>query len=293
MTAYAAELPCLSSNARTAVSSSISMAANISMASQRRCGAMCTAIASPKSTPPSATSSTPSPIRRLLGLLQRARHRLARRTSSNCAAGIGRIVFYTNDDGDTAVEVALKMAFSNALGAGVRTPALGRRGSTLSLQPRLSRRHARRRERRRPRPFPSSLFAPLLFPYTVGCKSALLSLSARSGARDVPNGMRRGAGRTGAKTRRRASPPVVLEPLVQAAAGMDCRAPGRIPAPGAREVTREHNRSLLIADEVAVGFGLTARGRCSPVESGRVHARLFLYLAKGLDRPVICRWPRR
>jgi adenosylmethionine-8-amino-7-oxononanoate aminotransferase len=69
---------------------------------------------------------------------------------------------------------------------------------------------------------------------------------------------------------------VVIEPLVQCAAGMVMHPPGYLR--GVRELTRQHN-VLLIADEVAVGFGRT--GTMFACEQENVSPDL-LCLAKGL-----------
>jgi adenosylmethionine-8-amino-7-oxononanoate aminotransferase len=69
---------------------------------------------------------------------------------------------------------------------------------------------------------------------------------------------------------------VVIEPLVQAAAGMMMHPPGFLR--GVRELTRKHN-VLLIADEVAVGMGRT--GKMFACEQAGVVPD-FLCLAKGL-----------
>jgi adenosylmethionine---8-amino-7-oxononanoate aminotransferase len=69
---------------------------------------------------------------------------------------------------------------------------------------------------------------------------------------------------------------VVIEPLVQAAAGMIMHPPGYLR--GVRELTREHN-VLLIADEVAVGFGRT--GKMFACEHEGVSPDLFC-IGKGM-----------
>ena len=69
---------------------------------------------------------------------------------------------------------------------------------------------------------------------------------------------------------------MVIEPLVQAAAGMVMHPPGYLR--GVRELTRKYD-VLLIADEVAVGFGRT--GRMFACEHEQVTPDL-LCLAKGL-----------
>ena len=71
---------------------------------------------------------------------------------------------------------------------------------------------------------------------------------------------------------------VVIEPLVQAAAGMVTHPPGFLR--GVRELTRRYD-VLLIADEVAVGMGRT--GKMFACEQEGVVPD-FLCLAKGLDR---------
>ena len=61
---------------------------------------------------------------------------------------------------------------------------------------------------------------------------------------------------------------MVIEPLVQAAAGMIMHPPGYLR--GVRELTRKYD-VLLVADEVAVGFGRTGRMFACEHEGG--HAR--------------------
>lgn len=70
---------------------------------------------------------------------------------------------------------------------------------------------------------------------------------------------------------------VVIEPLVQCAAGMVMHPPGFLR--GLRELTRSHE-VLLIADEIAVGFGRT--GRMFACEQEEVVPD-FLCLGKGLS----------
>jgi adenosylmethionine-8-amino-7-oxononanoate aminotransferase len=69
---------------------------------------------------------------------------------------------------------------------------------------------------------------------------------------------------------------VVIEPLIQAAAGMLTHPPGFLR--GLRELTKKYD-VLLIADEVAVGFGRT--GRMFACEHEQVTPD-FLCLAKGI-----------
>jgi adenosylmethionine-8-amino-7-oxononanoate aminotransferase len=69
---------------------------------------------------------------------------------------------------------------------------------------------------------------------------------------------------------------MIVEPVMQGAAGMICQPPGYLAQ--VREVTRRHN-VLLIADEVAVGFGRT--GTMFACEQENVSPDL-LCLAKGI-----------
>ena len=69
---------------------------------------------------------------------------------------------------------------------------------------------------------------------------------------------------------------VILEPVMQGAAGMLPQPPGYLAK--VREVTRQHD-VLLIADEVAVGFGRT--GRMFACEHEGVSPDLMC-LAKGI-----------
>ena len=69
---------------------------------------------------------------------------------------------------------------------------------------------------------------------------------------------------------------MILEPVMQGAAGMIPQPPGYLA--GVREVIRRHN-VLLIADEVATGFGRT--GKMFACELEEVSPDL-LCLAKGI-----------
>ena len=195
---------------------------------------------------------------------------LARRLVERAPEGLTRVFF--SDDGATAVEVALKMAFQYwrqkpdpeprrtrflALGDAYHGDTLG----DVSVGG-VERFHA--------------MFGPLLFPDAPRAEPALLPLPARPGAarlRDRP-AWARSSGSCDAHPGEVAA--VVVEPLVQGAAGMIVHPEGYLQ--GLRELTREHG-TLLIADEVAVGFGRT--GTLFACEQEGVTPD-FLCLAKGL-----------
>ncbi len=177
---------------------------------------------------------------------------LARRLVENAPPGLTR-VFYS-DDGATAVESAIKMAFQYWRQCPTPRP---RKSKYLSLTSAyhgdtlgsvavgdLARFH--------------HLFAPLLFPV----------IHARPGDADQITALvREHADELAA---------VVLEPLVQCAAGMMTAPDGYLRR--VREVTRECG-VLLILDEVAVGFGRT--GTLFACQQEDVSPD-FLCLAKGL-----------
>lgn len=205
----------------------------------------------------------------LLGLANVPSVRLARRLVELAPPGLTR-VFYS-DDGATAVEVALKMAFQFWRQSPQPRPAKTRflalqgayHGDTLGdvSVGDLARFH--------------HLFAPLLFPTLrapnhhcyrcpLGLERATCGVAC---AEELVRLVRAHADTLAA---------VVVEPLLQGAAGM-------IPAPDGylrrvREVTRECG-VLLIADEVAVGFGRT--GNLFACEREGVTPD-FLCVAKGL-----------
>ncbi len=205
----------------------------------------------------------------LLGLSNVPAIRLARRLVELAPPGLNH-VFYS-DDGATAVEVALKMAFQYW-----RQRPDPRPGKTkyLALQGAyhgdtlgdvsvgdLARFH--------------HLFAPLLFPtlrapnpYCYRCPLGLERSRCRIDCADA----------LAAQVREHADElaAVVVEPLVQGAAGMIVAPEGYLQR--VREVTRKHD-VLLIADEVAVGFGRT--GTMFACDQEDV-APDFLCVAKGL-----------
>jgi adenosylmethionine-8-amino-7-oxononanoate aminotransferase len=179
-------------------------------------------------------------------------------------------VFYS-DDGATAVEVALKMAFQYHR---QRPDPRPDKTKFLSLQRAyhgdtlgdvsvgdLARFH--------------HMFAPLLFqtvrapsPYCYRCPLGLQRATCRIDCADaVAELVRQHAGELAA---------VVIEPLVQGAAGMITAPEGHLRR--VREVTRQHD-VLLIADEVAVGFGRTGTMFACSQENVVPD---FLCLAKGL-----------
>lgn len=195
--------------------------------------------------------------------------RLARRLVELAPAGLQHVFF--SDDGATAVEAALKMAFQYwrqredprpektcylALGEAYHGDTLG----SVSVGG-VERFHA--------------MFEPLLF--------EVLRVPAPDMYR-LPEGVTRDTALAyhleqlekvlAAEHRRIAA--MIVEPLVQAAAGMIVHPPGYLR--GVRELTRRYD-VLLIADEVAVGMGRT--GRLFACEHEDVAPDL-LCIAKGL-----------
>jgi adenosylmethionine-8-amino-7-oxononanoate aminotransferase len=205
----------------------------------------------------------------LLGVSNVPAIRLARRLVELAPPGLTRVFF--SDDGATAVEVAVKMAFQFwrqcprprpektrflALGGAYHGDTLG----DVSVGD-LARFH--------------HLFQPLLFPTLRApspyCYRCPLGLERNSCRTDCVEALERLV-----KEQADSLAAVVIEPLVQGAAGMITAPPGFLRR--VREVTRAHD-VLLIADEVAVGFGRTGTlFACS--QEGVVPD--FLCLAKGL-----------
>jgi adenosylmethionine-8-amino-7-oxononanoate aminotransferase len=205
----------------------------------------------------------------LLGLANVPAVRLARRLVELAPPGLTR-VFYS-DDGATAVEVALKMAFQYWRQRRDSRPDKTRflalqgayHGDTLGdvSVGDLARFH--------------ELFKPLLFPtvrapnpYCYRCPLALDRATCAMKCADALADLVRTHADTLAA--------VVIEPLVQGAAGMITAPAGFLRR--VRDVTRDHD-VLLIADEVAVGFGRTGRMFACSQEDVRPD---FLCLAKGL-----------
>ncbi len=206
----------------------------------------------------------------LLGVSHPSAIELARRLVERAPEGLTRVFF--SDDGATAVEVALKMAFQfwrqkpdGAQPRRTRFVALegAYHGDTLGDASLGGVDRFR------------ALFAPLLFeplrapiPYCYRCPLGLdrpdcgLACLAELGKL-----LEAHPGEVAA---------VVVEPIVQGAAGMVVHPEGYLL--GLRELTRRHD-TLLIADEVAVGFGRT--GSLFACEREGVSPD-FLCLAKGL-----------
>ena len=194
---------------------------------------------------------------------------LARQLSERAPEGLTRVFF--SDDGATAVEVAIKMAFQYWRQKRVSEPerthfiALGGayHGDTLGdvSVGGVDRFH--------------TMFGPLLFPTLRApiphCYRCPLGLErptcAMACLAEVDRLLASHPGRVVA---------VIAEATVQGAAGMVVHPEGYLA--GLRELTRKHN-TLLIADEVAVGFGRT--GTLFACEQEGV-APDFLCLAKGL-----------
>ena len=185
----------------------------------------------------------------LLGLANVPSIELAERLVGLAPEGLAR-VFYS-DSGSTAVEVALKMAFQHFRQRG--RPAKQRflaltgayHGDTLGAVAvgGIDLFH--------------QIFHPLLFQVErVPPDATALDAVLRARCREIAA--------------------FVLEPLIQGAAGMLVQPPGFLRR--AADLCREHE-VLLIADEVATGFGRT--GTMFACEQQDVHPD-FLCLAKGL-----------
>jgi adenosylmethionine-8-amino-7-oxononanoate aminotransferase len=205
----------------------------------------------------------------LLGLGNEPAAKLARRLVELAPVGLTRVFF--SDDGATAVEVALKMAFQYwrqcpgprpektqflALSGAYHGDTLG----DVSVGD-LARFH--------------QLFSPLLFPtlrapspYCYRCPLGLERTQCRIDCFERLADL--------VKTHHERLAAVVIEPLVQGAAGMITAPDGFLAK--VREVTQAHD-VLLIADEVAVGFGRT--GTLFACQQEDVVPD-FLCLAKGL-----------
>lgn len=194
---------------------------------------------------------------------------LARRLVEVAPPGLTRVFF--SDNGATAVEVALKMAFQywrqcpnpqpqKTLFLSLRGAYHGDTLGDVSVGD-LARFH--------------HLFAPLLFPtvrapqhYCYRCPLGLERSTCRIDCvEELARLVREHADRLAA---------VVVEPLMQAAAGMIAAPSGYLRR--VRDITCESN-VLLIADEVAVGFGRT--GSLFACSQENVSPD-FLCLAKGL-----------
>jgi adenosylmethionine---8-amino-7-oxononanoate aminotransferase len=205
----------------------------------------------------------------LLGMAHPTTVKLARRLVEIAPTGLHHVFF--SDDGATAVEVALKMAFQYWRQCETPRPKRTKylawdnayHGDTLGSVSvsGVARFH--------------EMFRPLLFD--------VIRLPAPDTYR-LPAGVTRASacdyylGQLEAALREHGPSlaAVVIEPLLQAAAGIVTHPPGFLR--GVRELTRQHG-ILLIADEVAVGMGRT--GKMFACEHEQV-APDFLCLAKGL-----------
>jgi len=200
----------------------------------------------------------------LLGLAHPAAIVLARRLTELAPPGLTKVFF--SDDGSTAVEVALKLAFQYWRNRGRNDKRLflklanAYHGDTLGAVSVGG------------IPLFHEIYRPLLFdtleapaPYCYRCRhredcdlQCLAVLEEQVAAHQQELAA------------------VIIEPLMQGAAGMIPQPPGYLAR--VREATRRHG-VLLIADEVATGFGRT--GRMFACEHENVSPDL-LCLAKGL-----------
>ncbi|MHB8903323.1 MAG: adenosylmethionine--8-amino-7-oxononanoate transaminase, partial [Thermoguttaceae bacterium] len=183
--------------------------------------------------------------------------------------GLGHVFF--SDDGATAVEVALKMAFQYWRQCPEPRPRKTRyvaladayHGDTLGSVSvgGVARFHA--------------MFEPLLFPTDrLVCPNPYRPPAGVSESGVLQHAVAQLESVLAATHGEIAA--MVIEPLVQAAAGMIVHPPGYLKA--VRELTRKYD-VFLIADEVAVGMGRT--GRMFACEHEGVSPD-FLCLAKGL-----------
>jgi len=205
----------------------------------------------------------------LLGVTHGPAAELARGLVERAPEGLTRVFF--SDDGATAVEVALKMAFQYFRQKAQPEPQRTRflalsgayHGDTLGdvSVGGVERFHA--------------MFGPLLFPALRApaphCYRCPVGRRPDECAREcltaVEQLLEAHEGEVAA---------IVVEPLVQGAAGMIVHPEGYLRA--LREISRRHG-ALLIADEVAVGFGRT--GTLFACERESVTPD-FLCLAKGI-----------
>jgi adenosylmethionine-8-amino-7-oxononanoate aminotransferase len=223
----------------------------------------------------------------LLGMAHPTTVKLARRLVEIAPAGLNHVFF--SDNGATAVEVALKMAFQywrqRAVSAARREPRPPEH-SPLTTQHSLS--------KTKYLAFDNAYHGDTLGSVSVGGVARfhemfrpLLFDVIRLAAPDryrLPAGVTRDTAcvyyleqfEGAIREHHRDLAAVVIEPLVQCAAGMLTHPPGFLR--GVREITRRYN-VLLIADEVAVGMGRTGKMFASEHEGVTPD---FLCLAKGL-----------
>jgi adenosylmethionine-8-amino-7-oxononanoate aminotransferase len=208
-----------------------------------------------------------------LGMSHPTTIKLAKRLVDMAPAGLEHVFF--SSDGASAVEVAMKMAFQYwrqcdspqldrttflAVGNGYHGDTLG--ACSVSGVSRFQ-----------------AVFQPLLFPVLRGpCPDSYRIPSEANGA--LANGALKEyyLDRYEAILRQHASSiaAIIVEPLVQGAAGMIVHPPGFLA--GLYELSRKYN-TLLIADEVAVGIGRT--GKMFACEHESISPDL-LCLGKGL-----------
>jgi adenosylmethionine-8-amino-7-oxononanoate aminotransferase len=204
-----------------------------------------------------------------LGMSNPTTIQLAKRLVDLAPAGISRVFF--SDSGATSVEVALKMAFqywqqrSNPRPAKTRYLAFDAayHGDTLGSVSvgGVARFHA--------------MFRPLLFDVVRAPTPDMYRRPADISAERALE-YYLGEFRRLLVEHHKELAAVVIEPLMQCAAGMVAHPPGFLR--GVRDLTREYD-VLMIADEVAVGMGRT--GRMFACEHEGVSPD-FLCLAKGL-----------
>ena len=200
----------------------------------------------------------------LLGLAHPSAIMLARRLAQVAPAGLTKVFF--SDDGSTAVEVALKLAFQYWQNRGRQDKrrflklSNSYHGDTLGSVSVGG------------IPLFHQVYHSLLFdtleapsPYCYRCPHRGDCREQCLAALEEQVAMHHGE-----------LAAVILEPIIQGAAGMLPQPPGYLAK--VREVTRKHN-VLLIADEVAVGFGRT--GRMFACEHEQVSPDLMC-LAKGI-----------
>jgi adenosylmethionine-8-amino-7-oxononanoate aminotransferase len=200
----------------------------------------------------------------LLGLAHPPAIMLARRLAQIVPAGLNKVFF--SDNGSTAVEAALKIAYQYWQNRGEKDKrrflklSQGYHGDTLGAVAVGG------------IPLFHEVYHPLLFdtleapapycyrcPHREDCREQCLTVMEEQVA-----------------VHHRELAAVILEPVMQGAAGMIPQPPGYLAK--VREVTRRH-RVLLIADEVAVGFGRT--GKMFACEHEQVSPDLMC-LAKGI-----------
>jgi adenosylmethionine-8-amino-7-oxononanoate aminotransferase len=223
----------------------------------------------------------------LLGMAHPTTIKLARRLTQLAPAGLNHVFF--SDDGATAVEVALKMAFQYWRQTENRRGACVLRSITQSeTVPSMP------TQRTKYLAWDSAYHGDTLGSVSVGGVARfhemfrpLLFDVVRLPAPDMyrlPPGVTREAAcdhylkqfEAALREHAESLAAVVIEPLLQAAAGIITHPPGFLR--GVRDLTRKYG-VLLIADEVAVGMGRT--GKMFACEQEGISPD-FLCLAKGL-----------